>query len=94
MIKNLVKGTKNLQMVQFIKANILKASLKVSENWVVWMDSCMKANGKMDLKMEKDFGEDLKAILFLDNGIKGKQTDMGYILGQMVIDIKDSLNNA
>ncbi len=40
--------------------------------------------------MVLEFGEDLKEILILANGKMEKLMDMEYILGLMVIDIKDN----
>lgn len=41
--------------------------------------------------MDRVFGEDQKETLILDNGKRGKQKDMVFILGLMEIDMKDSL---
>lgn len=53
-------------------------------------DKFIKDNGKMALNMDLVFGEVLKAILILDNGNKGRLTDMVFIHGIMAIDMKEN----
>ena len=57
-------------------------------------DNITKANGLMVSSMAQECGEDIEEILIKVNGSSVNLRAMGYILGLMVINMKDNSKNA
>ncbi len=90
-IKEMAKGSKNLQIALFIKETMSTANLKDMEDTNGKMDKFTKVNGKMVKNMDLEYGEVQRETLTSENGKKEKQKVMVYIPGQMKIDMKDNL---
>jgi hypothetical protein len=73
---------------------MLMESLKDMEHILGKMVKLMKVNGLMAWKVGLEFGEDQLVTPTLANGKMDKLTDMVFIHGSMVIDIKGNLKIA
>lgn len=92
MIRDMVKASRNMQMVANIRETFQKVNNFVmsQEKHMVkdhihgQMESFMKVNGQLDFDMDMENGFLLEARVILENGRKVDQMDMEFINGQMV----------
>ena len=93
-IINMEKDIKNLVMDPSIEVITSRVSLKVAADINGKTAKSMKDSGSMASSMALESGEEPKVILISENGDKERQMVMEFILGLMVIDMKENLSNA
>lgn len=81
---------KDILIKMFIMEISLMERLMAREFIYGLMEKFMMASGRKDLNMDMDYGKELKEILMLVNGNFHRHMDMGFIFGQMVIDMKEN----
>lgn len=81
------------QMAINIRENIKMEKLKGKEHILGEIMKYMMENGSLGKKMAMEFGKEFQAIVILGNGKTVRLKVMGFIHGQMEIDMKENGKN-